>query len=185
VNRALAFIAVAGLAASSLRSHAQDLPEELREEALVVKVHASVTAPGGAAGTAAAWQEENVKYTVSGVPVVVRLQGTNILVMTQVTPFVRGDSKLNLVAQGQVWVRSPAGLSYRTTLDSVSVEYGESVFFYPLGVDAAGRAPLRIDISVSRRTADSPEQTPPGPEPKSASPSPDPAAPVDVARTKR
>jgi hypothetical protein len=157
LNRALAFLALAGIAASPLRSNAQDLPEEFREDALVVRVHAFVSVPEGAPGSKAAWQEENVKYTVPGVPVGVKLVGTNIVVMTQVTPFVRGDGALTLVAQGQVWVRSlSGGLSYRTTLDTVSVAYGETVFFYPLGVDPEGHAPLRIEISVNRRDKDTP-----------------------------
>lgn len=159
MNRAFAFLALAGIAAAPLKSFAQDLPEELKGNALSVRVHALVPLSDGAAqgGKAVAWQEVSEKYTVPGVPVGVKLLGTNIVVLTQVTPFVRGDNTLTLVAQGQVWVRGPRGLSYRTTLDTVTVAFGETVFFYPLGVTPDGKAPLQIEISVNRRGQDTPE----------------------------
>jgi len=176
LNRTFLLFAMAGLAVAPMRSLAQDLPEELKEDALAVRVHASVPLAADPQGGKVAWQEESVKYTVPGVPVGVKLLGTNIVVLTHVTPFDRGDGKLTLVAQGQVWVRGPSGLSYRTTLETVSVAFGETVFFYPLGVSADGKAPLRIEISVNRSGKDAPAPSaeagarnpPPPPDPSAA-----------------
>jgi hypothetical protein len=97
-----------------------------------------------------AWQAERVKYTVPGTPVPFKFIGANVVILVQVTPFSRQDAKgVVLVAQGQVWVKSPeGGLSYHTTIDTLSVEYGETVFFFPLGLDSAGKAPIRLEISV-------------------------------------
>jgi hypothetical protein len=157
LNRAFALIAAAGLAVTPLHKSlsAQDLPEELKGEALAVKVHALVPAAAAAGGQgAAAWQEESVKYTIPGVPVGVKLLGSNVVIITQVTPFARGDGNLTLVAQGQIWIRSSRGnIIYHTTMETVTVSLGETVFFYPFGVDAAGKSPLRIEISVTRNAA--------------------------------
>jgi len=154
LNRACFLLALAGLAAP-IAIRPQDLPESLTEGALAVKVHALVLPSGVSPSSKAGWQEESIKYTVPGVPVGVKLVGSNVIIMTQVTPFERADGSLTLVAQGQVWLRSASGgLSYRTTIETVSVELGETVFFYPLGIDSAGKAPLRVEISVSRRIPD-------------------------------
>jgi hypothetical protein len=175
LNRALAFLALAGLAALPRAIAAQGLPEALKDSALAVRVYAVVPTdqasgqPGpspapssssspGAAGQSAsamkdkgiAWQVRSVKYTVPGAPVPFKFIGTNVVILVQVTPFNRQDAQgLVLVAQWQVWVQSPGGgLSYHTTINTLSVEYGETVLFFPLGVDSAGKAPIRLEIAI-------------------------------------
>lgn len=98
------------------------------------------------------WQVESVKYTVPGTPVPFKFVGANLVVLVQVTPFSRRNAQgLVLVTQGQVWVKDrEGGISYRTTINTLSVNYGEKVFFYPLGVDSSGKGPLRLEISVFR-----------------------------------
>ena len=174
MNRALACLALAGLAALPRVLSGQGMPEALRNSALAVRVYAIV--PGAAAtsarspsqasspsaplaagqsdsatgGEGVAWQAQSVKYAVPGTPVPFRFVGTNVVILVQVTPFSRKDADgLVLVAQGQVWVKSPEGaLSYYTTIETLSVEYGETVLFFPLGVDGSGHAPIRLEIAV-------------------------------------
>jgi hypothetical protein len=182
LNRALACLALAGLAVLPRCLGAQDMPEALKDSALAVRVFAIVSgaqasgqpAPGAAAPGAAApgasaagdaaeaqsasamgekgnaWRAESVKYTVPGTPVPFKFIVANVVIIVQVTPFSRPDDKgIVLVAQGQVWFKSPeGGLSYHTTIDTLSVEYGETVFFFPLGLDSAGKAPIRLEIAV-------------------------------------
>jgi hypothetical protein len=174
LNRALACLALAGLAALPRCLGSQGMPEALKDSALAVRVSAIVptaqasnqqspsaspnssqpSAEGQSASAtgdkAVAWQAQSVKYTVPGTPVPFKFIGTNVVILVQVTPFSRQDAKgVVLVAQGQVWVKSPeGGLSYHTTIDTLSVEYGETVFFFPLGLDSAGKAPIRLEISV-------------------------------------
>ncbi len=173
MNRALASLALAGLAAFPLALRAQDLPEALKDKALVVRITAIVPAaamgdqggspsqPGssGQSGAAAqandkprGWEAQSVKYTVPGTPVPFKLVGSNVAVIVQLTPFEQDDAKgVTLIAQGQVWVKPPeGGLSYHTTLDTLSVGYGETVLFYPLGLSPEGKAPLTLEISVTR-----------------------------------
>jgi hypothetical protein len=150
------------------------MPEALKNSALAVRVYAIIPnaqASGGqapnpsstqvapdAAGQPAsamgekgvAWQAQSVKYTVPGTPVPFKFVGANVVILVQVTPFSRQDGNgVVLVAQGQVWVKSTeGGLSYHTTIDTLSIEYGETVFFFPLGLDGAGNAPIRLEIAV-------------------------------------
>jgi hypothetical protein len=165
------------------------MPESLKDSALAVRVYAVVPAaqaspqpanpgpgPVGALGQSAsatgdkavAWQAESIKYTVPGTPVPFKFIGTNVVILVQVTPFSRPDSAgVVLVAQGQVWVKSPDGrLSYHTTIDTLSVEYGETVFFFPLGLDPGGHAPIRLEIAILH-AADLPAAQGPGGEDKS------------------
>ena len=97
-------------------------------------------------------QVEGLKYTVPGTPVPFKFVGGNLVVLVQVTPFIRrGSQGLVLVTQGQVWIADKnGGISYRTAINTLSVNYGEKVFFFPLGVDGAGKAPLRVEIDVLR-----------------------------------
>jgi hypothetical protein len=176
LNRALACLALAGLAALPRALGGQGMPEALKNSALAVRVYAivpnaqasgrqapnpssgSTQAAPDAAGQSAsamgergvAWQAQSVKYTVPGTPVPFKFVGTNVVILVQVTPFSRQDGNgVVLVAQGQVWVKSTeGGLSYHTTIDTLSVEYGETVFFFPLGLDGAGNAPIRLEIAV-------------------------------------
>jgi hypothetical protein len=162
LRSALAFLVLAGFAAIPLALDAQGIPEALKDKALVVRVTAIVhsavadpnaTAPtelGGGAEKSQAWEAESVKYTMPGTPVPFKLVGSNVAIIVQITPFEQEDGKgVTLIAQGQVWVRQPeGGLSYHTTVETLSVEYGETVLFFPLGLDTEGKASMKLEISI-------------------------------------
>ena len=103
-------------------------------------------------GKPIAWQVQSEKYTLPGRPVPFKFIGSNVVIVVQITPFDQDDGKgLTLVAHGQVWIKGSQGsLTYHTAIDTLSVAYGETVLFYPLGLDASGNAPLRLEISVVR-----------------------------------
>jgi hypothetical protein len=155
----LAGFLIAGLAAALPRAAAsQELPEALRGSALSVRVHAFVPQAAETAG----WEGDSVKYTVLGSPVGVKLVGDSAIILVQVTPFDKDGTGLFLVTQGQVWFRAGAGLSYRTTINTFDVEYGEIILFFPFGIGSDGKAPLRIEIVVSRAAGGSEQAAPPG-----------------------
>lgn len=148
-DRTLGLLCAAALGLAS-RAAAQEssLPGALKDDALAVRIEAIIEDGGQAA---APWKSESVRYTVPGTPTAVKLLSANAVIVVQVTPFDDGKSGLILVTQGQVWVRQPSGeLSYRTTLNTVSVRYGERVLFFPFGRDISGRSPLRLSIRVER-----------------------------------
>lgn len=82
------------------------------------------------------WDAEMSRITISGKSVKVKLQGVNILVITDITPYLRNDSTVLLVSQGEVWIGSSESeeMNHYSTIKSLPVSMGESVMFFPLGV---------------------------------------------------
>lgn len=169
MRRALAFLTLAGFAVFPLALGAQGIPEALKGKALVVRVIAVIDAASAAAPSALgagadkaqnqAWKAESVKYTMPGTPVPFKLVGSNVAIIVQITPFEQEDGKgVTLIAQGQVWVRQPeGGLSYHTTVETLSVEYGETVLFFPLGLDNEGKASMKLEISITHGSDNNPD----------------------------
>lgn len=163
MRSALVRLALVGFAVLPLVLWAQGIPDSLKDKALVVRVTVVVPEAGteadsapsslGSSGEKAqAWRADSVKYTVPGTPVPFKLVGSNVAIIVQITPFEQEDGKgVTLIAQGQVWVRPPdGGLSYHTAVDTLSVDYGETVLFFPLGVAPGGKSSMRLEISVVR-----------------------------------
>ncbi len=82
------------------------------------------------------WNTEMSRITISGKSVKVKLSGVNILVITDITPYIMNDSTILLVSQGEVWVGSSDSdeMVHYSTIKSLPVNPGESVLFFPLGV---------------------------------------------------
>ncbi|MDA3940619.1 MAG: hypothetical protein PF693_15135 [Spirochaetia bacterium] len=82
------------------------------------------------------WDAEMSRITISGKSVKVKLQGVNILVITDITPYIRYDNTLLLVSQGEVWIGSSESdeMSHYSTIKSLPLSMGESALFFPLGV---------------------------------------------------
>ncbi len=142
-----------------LAVRAQELPESLRDRDLSIQIQAVIIAPGADGNGAPAaekssWHEEGSGLTVPGTPVGIKLVASNVVIFVQVTPFDREKGYLTLVVQGQVWLhKSNGALAFRTTVNKVEVEYGETVFFYPLGAAPKGKPSLRVAISVTKADA--------------------------------
>lgn len=143
-----------GLAAQPL-----DIEEDLQEflaGALSVNISARVVDAGQ---DQPVWNMEVSRVTVSGRSVTVRLDGSNIVVIAEFTPYWDDNDQLVLVAQGQTWLSDkPQGEpSYRTTFTSLPIRLGESVLFLPLGttevpLDTArlGRLNIELEVNVER-----------------------------------
>lgn len=123
------------------------IPAELMGEALIVHISASIGQPSAAP----TWEAKDIKYTIPGSAVSVKLLGKDVAVLISITPYKAKDGHLLLVAQGQVWYKDgTAGVGYRTTINTLSVAYGERILFYPLGAAAEGAAPLRVELSMDK-----------------------------------
>jgi hypothetical protein len=55
-----------------------------------------------------------------------------------------------LVAQGQIWVNVPDEvIRYQTTMQTIPLEYGEQIYFFPLGrVDTQNEARIEIQLEI-------------------------------------
>lgn len=84
------------------------------------------------------WNESHTKTTIPGHPVGIKLVGANVVVVAQFTPYVRRGAQKILVAQGQIWMEIPnQGIRYYTSMQSIPLEFGEPIYFFPLGPQTA------------------------------------------------
>ena len=127
------------------------IPEALQDKALTVIVNTQIPE----SPTAPAWEAREIKSTLPGSAVSVKLVGESLVVLIHVTPY-QGPEGLMLVTQAQVWIRDKESIRYHTAMNTLMVAFGEPVAFYPLG-EGKGKAPLRIVIIVQ------PYQKPVGP----------------------
>jgi hypothetical protein len=97
------------------------------------------------------WNSVNSKVTILGRPVGIKLVGTNIIVAVQFTPYRQRNGRNVLVAQGQIWLDVPnQGIRYQTTIETIPLEYGEQIYFFPLGQASNPNTP-RIEIRIELR----------------------------------
>lgn len=97
------------------------------------------------------WGEPLAKSLPFAAPLEVRLVGKNVVALIQIVPIALHAEIVDLIVQGQVWVKMPDdSLSYKTTLQSLSLTLGSRLFFYPLGVDAKTGTPIAVEIRVDR-----------------------------------
>jgi hypothetical protein len=97
----------------------------------------------------AVWAMDLTRVTIGGRSVRVRLDGTNIVVVADFTPYWESDDELVLVAQGQTWVTERGGsgeTTYRTSFTTLPIRLGEPIVFFPLG--SAPGTDLEADLGA-------------------------------------
>ncbi|MDR1058420.1 MAG: hypothetical protein LBL43_02625 [Treponema sp.] len=134
----------------------------LRERAVVMNIVARIVERD----EEEIWNSNNSKVTLLGRPVSLKLIGENIVVYVQFTPYQQGNGRSFLVAQGQIWINVPnEGVRYQTTLQSIPLEFGEQIYFFPLGkVRSRNEAYIEIQLELRPYTESA------GEEPESALP---------------
>ena len=63
--------------------------------------------------------------------------GNNIVLQAKLTPYRAEDGSLILVAQGQIWIKESTldnAVRYLSTFKSIPINFGETIFFFPLGL---------------------------------------------------
>jgi hypothetical protein len=85
------------------------------------------------------------------------MEGANITVIADFTPYWEDDDELLLVAQGQTWVYDPTGDQvprHRTSFTTMPMRLGEPLIFLPLGSasdeDQIGMLNIELEINVER-----------------------------------
>ncbi|MDR0567609.1 MAG: hypothetical protein LBG87_00175 [Spirochaetaceae bacterium] len=139
----LAFAVGAGAQEFSL----EELLPGLKERAVVLDIVARVVEKN----QEEVWNSANSKITIPGRPVGLKLVGANIVIAVQFTPYLRENGVNMLVAQGQIWIDVPnEGIRYQTTLQTIPLEFGELIYFFPLGSVSAEKAggEARIEIQI-------------------------------------
>jgi hypothetical protein len=134
----------------------EELLPGLKEQAMVMDIVARVVERN----QQVVWNSVNSKVTIPGMPVGLKLVGTNIVVAVQFIPYLRRNGHNVLVAQGQIWITIPdQGISYYTTMQTIPLEFGEEIFFFPLGsVDGQDDARIEVKLVLHPYTEGSPEE---------------------------
>jgi hypothetical protein len=115
-----------------------------RGRALVLEINARVVEQD----ETVIWNESHQKTTLPGRPVEIKLVGANLVVVAQFTPVRRGVQKI-LIAQGQIWMEIPGhGIRYYTSIQTIPLEFGEPIFFFPLGPQSSGDT-ARIELMLT------------------------------------
>jgi len=112
--------------------HAQEILLEelpaLRDRALVLHITTKIQENNQELGTAF-----NSKVTIPGRPVHIKLMGGNCVIEIRFVLNPQQD-KYMLVAQSQIWIGSPdKRMSYKTTSQSIPIDFKEPILFFPLG----------------------------------------------------
>ena len=139
---------------TNLNIYAQDskggLGEVVRSRTVVMDIDARVLGEE----KAIVWNETHRKTAIPGSPVGIKLVGSNVVVEVQFTPFIRRQGGSVLVAQGQIWYNEPGkGISYYTSIQTIPLEFGEQIYFFPLGKSNQFNSSIEIVITVNRNTA--------------------------------
>jgi hypothetical protein len=124
----------------------EDLFPELKERAVVVDITSRVVEED----QQVVWDSVDSRVTIPGRPIGIKVVGANLVMALQFTPFLRPGGNSVLVVQGQIWVNIPGeGMRYQTTLQTIPINFGESVIFFPLGSPSSPqetRIELQLDI---------------------------------------
>jgi hypothetical protein len=137
-----------GTGAAAQEQSLEELLPGLKEQAVILDIIARVVERN----ELEVWNSINSKVTIPGRPVGIKLVGTNIVVAVQFTPYLRRDGRNFLVAQGQIWIDIPnEGMRYKTTMQTIPLEFGEQLYFFPLGSSVNAQNEARIEIQIRLR----------------------------------
>ena len=116
----------------------------LRERAVIMRVVSRIVEQN----QEVVWNTENTSITMPGRPVGLKLVGSDLVVAVQFTPFINPNGQHTLVAQGQIWINVPGeGMSFQATMQTIPLEFGELVYFFPLGsTRSQGEAHIEIQL---------------------------------------
>lgn len=126
------------------------------EGALRININARIVDPGL---NETVWTMDLTRVTIGGRSVRVRLDGANIVVVADFTPYWENEEDLLLVAQGQTWItddRERGKTTYRTSFTTLPIRLGEPIIFLPLGSDSdldtghIGQLNIELEIYVER-----------------------------------
>jgi hypothetical protein len=123
----------------------QELIPRLRDRAMILDISARIIEQN----KTVVWNESHRVTTIPGRSVGIKLVGSNLVVVAQFTPYIRRGVQKFLVAQGQIWVDVPnQGMHYSTSIREIPLEYGEEVYFFPLGPQKEDASCIEIMLTL-------------------------------------
>lgn len=150
-------IPFAGAQTSSIEPGSlESIPKELLGDALTMSIAAIVPQSGEAA-----WEGKEVKFTLPGTAVNVKMVGSDLAIVLTLTAHKAKDNKLILVLQSQVLLKdSESSMNWRTSVNTMTVAYGDKVLFYPLGISPGNEFALKIEVIIDSYSPDETDKKP-------------------------
>jgi len=106
------------------------------------------------------WNEIQRKIGMPGIPVGIRLVGTNLMVAVQFTPIIRQGGNV-LVALVQIWIDTQGnGVSYHVSQQTIPIDFDEPFYFFPLGTSNPS---IELLMTVNPYSEISQQEQPPDP----------------------
>ncbi len=148
-RRLIVALLIAAAAAGSWANDVADALRDLLANALEVRISARLLP---ADVDKPAWNVESKKLTLPGRSVNVRLDGDNVVILLECTPYVKENGEVLLLAKGQVWFTEPPEKTarYSSAYYNIPLEYGEKVLFFPLGFSSeqANKDHVNIELEI-------------------------------------
>lgn len=95
------------------------------------------------------WENASDQIALPGQKVQLKITSANLVVLSELLPQVEGPGSVRLSALSHIWLaRGEGQLTYLRSQSSVSVAFGEEVFFYPLGSQLEGWDIVQIGITI-------------------------------------
>jgi len=157
---ALIVLAMTGLVSLSAQANDNDkILEALKDQAVILNIQTRHMDHG-----VVQMASDYTKVTVHGRPVSLKLEGEDVLVQMQFTPYLQGTG-LMLLVQTQLWLqkKNEQKLQYFTYISSMAIEFGETLLFYPLGkLQDTSVAGSHIELELVARPYTAPSNLRPG-----------------------
>jgi hypothetical protein len=95
------------------------------------------------------WTDSLTRSLPVAAPLDLRLMGKNLIVIVQILPIAVREPIVDLFVHGQIWLTTQDNtISYKTTMQTMSIPLGSKLYFYPLGADLKSGAPVAVEIRV-------------------------------------
>ena len=128
---------------SAQGANLEELPG-LKESAVVIRIVSQIVEKD----EQQVWNQEYVQVTIPGRPVGIKLVGSNLLVSVKFTPFLQTSGRHTLLVHGEIWIILPnIGASYNSIFQTIHLDFGEQVYFFPLG-QARPQDEARIEMQL-------------------------------------
>ncbi len=156
---ALLFVSTGVASQSTEPTELPDAVQDLLDGALKLYINARIV-DESETSVDTVWTMDLTRITVSGRAVNVRLDGSNITVLAEFTPYWENDDSLTLLVQGQTWIydeQTDSEPEYRTSFTTLPIRLGEPIVFLPLGTghlpldtERFGRLNIELEVNVER-----------------------------------
>ncbi len=156
---------------ASIASPADDTLDQLKEYLTERELSVHIKVKLLDSNEVMVWTAESTRVTVTGRAINVKLDnGNDVFIDAFINPFGDIDENLVLVVYGEAWIASNTtdgkkeGIKYKSFMQSLPVEPGESIVFFPLGyaVDAdTNFYTIQLEIQLYPREDAEEGDTPP------------------------